>query len=178
MLAVAVLASMALARIRSPRARASACAAAVVLVAVEFAHVPVQLQPAPRPTAAYRYLATSDVRGAVVELPTIPIDGGRPRPGAEVVEARYAAFSTVHWRRLLNGYSGFFPPSHQRMVWVMQDFPDSSSLRFLRRLDVSFVTVHLDLLDGTPWERLRTGLRHPDLELVADDGTVRLYRLR
>lgn len=178
MLSVAVLAAMALARIERPRLRAVVCWLAVVLIGVEYASVPVKLAPAPHAAEAHRYLASSNVQGAVVELPTIPIVDGYPVPGTETREARYVAFSTTHWRPILNGYSGFFPPSHERMVYAMQDFPSQSSLDFLREVGVAFVTVHLDLLAGGPWEGLLAGIQHPGLELLVDDGKVRLYRLR
>lgn len=177
MLAIAVLAAIALARIRRPLARVCVCVAAVVLVGAEYAHAPLSLADAPRPSKAHRYMASSSVRGGVVELPTIPLADGKPIPGAEVREARYVSFSTVHWRPLLNGYSGFFPPTHTEMVRAMQTFPSARSLRFLRRRGVVFVVVHLDALPGSPWERLTNGIDHPELELVVD-GRVRLYRLR
>lgn len=178
MLAVAVLAAIALAQIVRPRLRTAVGALAVVLVGLEYAAVPMKLMPAPQPGEAHRYLASSTEPGAVVELPTIPIVDDRPVPSAEVRETRYVYFSTVHWRPILNGYSGFFPPTHEQMVREMQSFPSPSSMRFLRGRGVAFVTVHLGLLPGTPWERLSDGIRDPSLELVVDDGQVRLYRLR
>lgn len=178
MLAVAVLAAMALARGRRPRLRTTLSVAAVVLVGVEFASVPMTLTPAPQPSSAYGYLAASRVPGAVLELPTVPVVDGRPEPGAEVKETVYVYLSTAHWRPILNGYSGLFPPTHAEMVREVQSFPGPSSLRFLRSRGVSFVAVHLDELEGGPWESLARGIRDPALDLVADDGRVRLYRLR
>jgi hypothetical protein len=58
------------------------------------------------------------------------------------LEPVYMYFSTFRWHTLVNGYSGFSPPSYQAFVDGMADFPDSTSLRELRRRGVEYVIVH------------------------------------
>lgn len=51
-------------------------------------------------------------------------------------------FSTAHWRPLLNGYSGFAPPSYFEMLHALQDFPAASALDYLRGRGVRYLLVH------------------------------------
>jgi hypothetical protein len=52
--------------------------------------------------AAYRFLKTQPAGTVVVEFPF----------GEWAYELRYVFYSTAHWHRLLNGYSGHFPLSY------------------------------------------------------------------
>lgn len=106
-------------------------------------------------------------------------------PGAVVAEfpfhsgdlvhrnAAYVFASTAHWRRLLNGYSGFIPPSLARHAAAFGTFPDADALDALRAAGVTHVVVHPDAMPA-----IATRLRDvPALRLVADDGTVRVFAL-
>src|SRR5262245_24240367 len=79
----------------------------------------------------YRLLA-SQPPGVVAEFPTA-------RPG---LDAKYAYLSIFHWKPLVNGYSGFSPPSYDRRLQDLRGFPDPFSLRVLRRADVRYLVVH------------------------------------
>ena len=52
--------------------------------------------------------------------------------------------STFHWMPLLNGYSGFYPPSYLRRLARLASFPDQESVASLRRENVKYVIVHQD----------------------------------
>jgi hypothetical protein len=178
MLALSVLAAIAVAAIRSGRTRTLVAVVAIVLIGMEYTHVPLPLEGAPRPSEVHSYIASSRVDGSVLELPTVTMDKRGVRvPGSIVREAWYAAFSTKHWRPILNGYSGFLPPTHEEMVEKVQDFPSDDSIRFLRGRRVAFVIIHLDAIPDTPWSDLADGIRDPSLKLVMDDGQARLYRI-
>jgi hypothetical protein len=58
------------------------------------------------------------------------------------LEPLYMYFSTFHWRRLVNGYSGFSPRSHQQLVEMMETFPDDAGMTELRRREVDAIVVH------------------------------------
>ena len=51
-------------------------------------------------------------------------------------------WSTQHWHRLVNGYSGFAPPDYAETLKRMRTFPDNASIALLRRLGVRFIVVH------------------------------------
>lgn len=178
MLSLAVLASIGLAGVRPRRDRVLICSLAAMIVAAEFVSTPMPSFAVPRVTAAYDWLAGSRTPGAVLELPTATIKGGQIDGDALVHEARYMSLSTRHWRPLLNGYSGFMPPSYRQMVEAVADFPSASSLRFLRSLRVAFVIVHIGQVAGTPWARMYFRSSVPGgLREEVDDGRVRIYRV-
>jgi hypothetical protein len=59
-------------------------------------------------------------------------------------ELRYVYYSTVHWKRLLNGYSGGFPQGYLRRVALLQRVqqePDAA-WRALRDAGATHVVVH------------------------------------
>ena len=59
-------------------------------------------------------------------------------------ELRYVYYSTVHWKRLVNGYSGGFPQGYRRRVALLQrvrDNPDAA-WRALRDAGTTHVIVH------------------------------------
>ncbi|MCB0165276.1 MAG: hypothetical protein KDI79_13685, partial [Anaerolineae bacterium] len=49
--------------------------------------------------------------------------------------------------RMVNGYSGFFPPGHARLREEMSQFPTDAGLELLRELGVNYIVVDHRLLD-------------------------------
>jgi hypothetical protein len=82
-------------------------------------------------------------------------------------------FGTFHRRRMVNGYSGFFPKSYLRLQDLMQGFPDQNSLRQLREHQVGYCVVR----QGVFPEGMNES---PELEHVYHDAEARvdIYRLR
>ena len=76
--------------------------------------------------------------GIVAEFPM-------PRPGHPPGhDPRFAYMSTFHWMPLLNGYSGFYPPSYLHRLARLSRFPDAASVAALKRENVRYVIVHDD----------------------------------
>jgi hypothetical protein len=88
-------------------------------------------------------------------------------------DARYLYFSTFHWQHLVNGNSGFFPPSYFELLANENDFPNEAALQYLRSRHVEYLTLHgrftnqarydesiewldgrsdLELVSAAPWE--------------------------
>jgi hypothetical protein len=51
-------------------------------------------------------------------------------------------FSTFHWQTLINGNSGFFPPSYLEFLDREGGFPLGDTVTYLRQRGVQYVTVH------------------------------------
>src|SRR5947199_5365777 len=51
-------------------------------------------------------------------------------------------YSTIHWKPLVNGYSGFQPASYHELVDKLGDFPSDASILYLRRRGVKYLLVH------------------------------------
>lgn len=132
-----------------------------VLLLVEYASTPVPLWMAPRnPPETYADLLKDRGDGptaVVFEFPTNPLD-----------DPAYLYFSTFHWQSLVNGYSGFFPPSYRRLVRAVQNFPDPPSMDAIKSHGANYLVVHGERLYGGRYEQLLPMLdAMPDLTLVS-----------
>lgn len=108
-----------------------------------------------------------DARSRVVEIPFFGSTSSQ-------FHASYMLNSTANWAPLLNGYSGFQPPSFYRHAQVLQAFPDHASMALLHDLGITHVFVHTtqmpkDALDAIEHER--------QLKLVETFGSIALYRV-
>ena len=111
------------------------------------------------------------------------------RPTATIVEvpfwystsARYLFYSTSHWQRMVNGFSGSLPASYRPLHVAMRTFPDEASMAALRSRGVAYAVIHEEIY-GTADYREMIGKveRSPSLMLVhtASDGTfeARVYQ--
>ena len=188
-LGLAVLAGFGVARLSrmaggGPRA-AIVALALTALVAVEYYSVPLLARVPSRPPI-YDALPRNTAN-VLFELPLV-------RPDI-AIEPLYMYFSTFHWSTLVNGYSGFTPPSYERLHYSLEHFPDSAALAELRRRDVTHIVIHGALygrrsdydamvasLDGSPeiervaaveWQRRPTLLYRllpPGTSRLAADG--------
>ncbi|HEX7018614.1 MAG TPA: hypothetical protein VF159_01280, partial [Gemmatimonadaceae bacterium] len=93
--------------------------------------------------------------------------------------ANYMLASTRHWHPILNGYSGFIPPSYQRVYDELKGFPDERSLAALRGLGVSHVVVHRDefvyFQGAAQYDAIR---QTRDLVPFATSEKIQMYRLK
>jgi hypothetical protein len=108
-----------------------------------------------------------DARSRVVEIPFFGSTTSQ-------FHASYMLNSTANWRPIVNGYSGFQPPSFYQHAQVLQGFPDEASLALLRSLGITHVFVHTtqvlkDTIGQISQER--------QLKLVETFGSIALYRL-
>jgi hypothetical protein len=51
-------------------------------------------------------------------------------------------FSTFHKKRLLNGYSGFFPQIYHDNAKILSDFPSDESIQMLKNTHVRYMIIH------------------------------------
>ena len=167
-------------RLRSAGARRIAGAALAFVLIVELAPKPVRWVPLLREEEfppVYAWIARQpDVR-ALVELPL-------RRNWRENVAMYY---STLHWRPIANGYSGYEPASHREIAESIRYVPDHAGLELLRSLGITHVLIHTDELGrrrSVPFQALddfeRTLTSGPDREAdpVYRDDTTRVYRIR
>ncbi len=113
--------------------------AAAALVIIEGLAVPIPLSPVPvgdRIPAIYADVARLPENAVLVEL---PMPG---RDGDESDEAPAVYFSSYHWRRIVNGYSGNAPPGYRLIREAMENFPSVATLDLLRDLGVEYVLIH------------------------------------
>jgi hypothetical protein len=135
-LSLSVLVGYGVARLTARRSRWTASGIALAIGLLVCAEYRTRLQLSPvwtTPPPAYDRLK-NDPASVLLELPL-----KEPYIHLEPV---YMYFSTFHWHRLINGYSGFSPAAYSQLRVLMATFPDDASIAELRRRDVRFVIVH------------------------------------
>jgi hypothetical protein len=139
-LALAVLAGFGVARLcrgRSSRVQLAIVTIAIALVTLESRPRTLEIAELDdRTPAVYSWLATQEP-GVVCEYPVGNLQG-RLVPQ----DATYMYYSTRHWRPLVNGYSGFSPPSYRELIDHLRGFPDDASIAYLRERGVTYLLVH------------------------------------
>jgi hypothetical protein len=87
-----------------------------------------------------------------------------------MVDVHYMYRSTLHWRPLLNGYSGNFPHSYTELLLAARSFPDTRSLAYLQERGANILVVHE--VPGRPdlyAEALERLARDPNVRVLAQD---------
>lgn len=138
-----------------PRHGAAMAVAGGLLVVVEALAAPIAINGANPQAAgaahAGRLLRGADVPAVYRFVQTLPRDAviAEFPFGRIEYEVRYMYYSTQHWRRLVNGYSGTFPPSYDERVSFLRE-PDRDPDRSWASLIASGAThaiVHAELFD-------------------------------
>jgi hypothetical protein len=166
-LAVSVFAGYGLAwllnRIRSTWKRSLLGTGFALLALIEYASFPISMPSVPVGRdfpQVYIWLAQQPGDFAILEMPvpTRPEDVSRDAP--------YVYFSAYHWKKLVNGYSGFIPPGYTRLYkQELKGFPSEGTLRRLHQLGqlgVRYIIVHLSYYPQREREQIITlFLRNP-----------------
>jgi len=181
-LPLAMLAALALEKLRPGRA-ALAAAAALALVETLVAPIPMPewskvIDTRREPPAVYRWLAALPGRDAVVHLPMLDVYALERRPAFH--ESIYMVYSTLHWKPLLNGYAGIEPRRYVELRELLRFFPSRESLAALRASGARYVIVHSRGFGPNQWERLQQRMRSPSgaaLREVAALGPDTVYEL-
>ena len=113
-----------LARARSTSVTLASVAIAVIVVA-EYLMWPMTLEPVQtRPAGVYQWLLTQP-RGVVAEFP-MPASWKKPWNELGLHESRFSYNSTFTWNPIVNGYSGFWPPSYITLIHDVRAFRQSA----------------------------------------------------
>jgi hypothetical protein len=113
-----------------------------------------------RAPAVYREFAAQPSDAVLIELPLGPPD----------FDLRAMFYSVVHWRPLVNGYSGFYPPHYGRLITALSEIP--------RHVDVSIEALrstgatHLILHQAA----YRDGEGEATAQVLAAAGATELFR--
>jgi len=87
----------------------------------------------------YKWLNTKEGDFAIVELPMRPID-----------DTVYMYYSIYHWKKLVNGYSGFFPENYVLITDYLKKFPSNESINILKDIGgVRYIIIHTDKIDNS-----------------------------
>ena len=180
MLGLSVLAGLGASRfldkLRHPRQEKILAAMLGGLIILEYLSVPVplaRLEGAGKIPSIYSAVKALPQDSVLLELPMPRTTGDRAH------EALYMYYSISHWKRLVNGYSGYFPPGYTVVREAMEYFPSPKTLGLLRNLGVDYVLVHTARFRKTRGMDISHHMnRYQDqVELVAETAGDLLYRL-
>jgi hypothetical protein len=175
--AIAGLAGFALARLRAPGRPSKLTAALRTAIAIALVAA-VNVEALRAPLGWRRFEGISPVYRVLAQMPdAVVAEFPFYRPADFYRNADYMLASTVHWKPIVNGYSGFLPMSYRRLADEMRAFPQASAIAALRRAGVTYVVIHRDRY-GEGRDLLIAALdASPDFRQVAGDESVRLYKL-
>jgi hypothetical protein len=122
----------------------------------------------------YKWLATQKDDFALIELPLPKL---KERIGR--IECPRMHYSTYHWKKLVNGYSGFFPPVYNELRRRWQNLPLKQNIHDLKRLGVRYVVVHSDQLEEEELNAFLSGMMQleKDVRFVSQLERAYVYEL-
>ena len=104
-------------------------------VPIRLIKVPTTLEKLP---LVYQYVKKLPSDAVLIEfpLPTSPFE--------EELEAtsRYIYFSTFHWHRLVNGYSGYAPRTHSELTEILNGAKFQTAFSALKAFGVQYIVAH------------------------------------
>lgn len=134
----------------------------------QYSAPPARVNPGSNPPPIYRAVAKLPSDAVLVEFPFG--DGGW--------ELRAVYYSTMHWRRIVNGYSGVFPASYLLRRTVLGAAPENEAAWPQLLADgVTHVLVHERGFPDGRGQRLREWLEAHGATVVAKTGPDSLYQL-
>ena len=119
--------------------------------------------------AVYTAVRRLPERAVLVELPL-----GRPE-----YDVRAMYYSTMHWRPLINGYSGFYPPDYPTLMFFLSDIPGrpERAWQALRRRGVTHALVHEAAYLEGEGTRISASFRAAGAAEIFSDGSDTLFAL-
>lgn len=121
----------------------------------------------------YSWLKEQKGDAPTVELP-LPVGTGEWLDW----ESQRTYFSTLHWKKIFNGFSSFVPNSYTKAQKLCEDFPSAECMKFFKKERLEFVIVHSKVIsvrqlkDIEEWDE-----DHDDFDLVKKFDADYVYRL-
>lgn len=123
-----------------------------------------------QPALYHRMRDNPAIRGLVI----LPLFG-------DYREGEWMYLATTHWKPIGNGYSGYHPPSFQRLAELFSPLPKPAGLDELRRLGFSHLAVHWDVYSADEREYVGSWFAarfaEDRLREVDREGPITLYAL-
>jgi hypothetical protein len=161
-------------RVPDHQTRAAVVGGLALVLAVELAPRNLPWERLPREEElprAYSWIRDEPSIKGLVELPIF--NDGR--------DSYYVYSSTLHWKPIANGYSGYTPASYVELASRIRFLPNPGGFDLLRKMGISHVVVHARKPDRVKavrkWEeRFLTGPERR-MERVYQEPGISIYRL-
>ena len=140
--------------------------------------VPVRLIKVPGALAelppVYQHVKKLPSDTALIE---IPLPNSPSEEGLEPA-ARYIYYSTFHWQRLVNGYSGFSPRAEDELIEIFAESKHEDALPALRAFGVEYILAHWNDMNESETRLLRTLESDRSLKPIYSNATDQtLYQI-
>ncbi len=133
----------------------------------------------------YSWLKEQEGKTPVVEMPLAEYDEDTFEWGLQYEETwpqrepMRTYYSTLHWKKIFNGYSGFIPSSYYDGVYAARDFPSQEAIDFFKKEGIEYMIIHGDQYDPLSLQEIIEWMGdQDDLELVERFGDDYVYRLK
>jgi hypothetical protein len=147
------------------------------------------------PTAiplVYQWLAKQPDSDIIVELPMQPLPQNTTTMESQLMlpyvdlredtifanEAYRIYFSSFHNKRMVNGYSGFFPQNYHDQATALLTFPSDGAISTLQRIHVKYIIIHTAQYTGIPFSDTERHIREqPKLVKKMEFGSDIVYEI-
>lgn len=124
----------------------------MLLVLIEYSSLPIPWRAIPVKDdipEVYRWLAAQKDDFAIIELPL-------PEPGESTFykECPRMYYSTYHWKKLVNGYAGYFPSLYYELKWRWKTQPLDHNVIDLQTLGVRYIILHSSFYEEEDLRRI------------------------
>lgn len=158
----------------------------LVLISLESFSVPLHLVLVPKKNEfppVYQWLSQQPGDFAILELPIPKITDtssfqNKKHPYSflrnltphefDTIENYRLYFSTLHRKKMVNGYAAFFPPIYLRIVERSQNFSSEDFLEVIKPLRVKYIIIHQ--------EQLTENQKEKDLPLLLENNKLNLVK--
>jgi hypothetical protein len=124
----------------------------VMLILAECLIVPLpapQVKTGENIPSVYKWLSQQRDDFAIVELPLHSASSFDVRK-----ESLYLYYSAYHWKKILNGSSGYYSPTYFFLSTQMLKFPSRIFLNLLKKLGISYMIVHSTEYEKSHWQEI------------------------
>lgn len=149
----------------------------IILLLIEYYSLPIPWKKIPAKDdipEVYKWLAAQKDDFAIIELPL-------PEPGESTFykECPRMYYSTYHWKKLVNGYAGYFPPLYYELKWRWKTQPLASNISDLRTLGVRSIILHSSFYEEKELRQILSDFSklEENVKLVRQVGDAFVYEV-
>lgn len=165
-----------------PRHMALVSILIIFLVIIEYSSTPWKFNPiADNVKNFYMALESRKDIKVILELPMGNLYSRIGFAGNQFVEANYMFFaSTLHSKKLLNGYSSYAPPQYAvRIEYLTVNFPNTVKLEKLKSWGVDAIAIHKEYFyTQSEYDRLKKQIEELNVSKITEQETLVLFNLR
>lgn len=118
-------------------------------ISIRLVKVPGKLKELP---CVYQHLKKLPSDAVLIEFPLLT---SLSEHGLETT-SRYIYFSTFHWHRLVNGYSGFALQSHSELIEILTKSKTKAALSALKAFGIQYIVAHWNNMNNEEKTLLQT----------------------